>query len=92
MSALTSDITDAAANSLTTEAPLLLTKPEADLGTTAPPSITSRMEEAKVEGQRVDPLGVSERCSHPVSLQDFALWMKKNIHKKECRFFDRDKR
>lgn len=90
MSALTTDITDAAANSPT--APLPLTPPEADLGTAAPSNVTSGMEESIVEGQRVEPLGMSECCSHPVSLQDFALWMRKNLHKKECCFFDRDKR
>lgn len=91
MSALTPDITDAAAASPTAEAPLPLAPPEADLSTAALTNVACRMEEAGVEVQLVDGLGVSERCSS-VSSQDFASWMRKNIHKKECCFFDRDKR
>lgn len=82
MSARTPDITDAAAASLTAEA----------LSSAAPTNAASRMEGAGVELQLVTALGVSERSSLSASLQDFALWMRKNIHKKECCFFDRDKR
>lgn len=83
MSALTSGITDAAAGSPTAEAAL----PLADLSTAAPTNVASTM-----EGPPVEPTGVSERCSHPASSQVFALWVRKNIRKKECCFFDRDKR
>lgn len=91
MSALTPDITDAAAASPTAEASLPPAPLQADVITADPRNIASRMEEAEVEAQLVGALGASERCS-PVSVQDFALWMRTNIHKTECCFFDRDKR
>lgn len=92
MSALTTDITDAAAASPTAGAPLPPTPPEADLSTAAPTDVASRMEEAEAEVKLVGALEVSGRCPPPLSSQEFASWMRNNIHKKECCFFDRDKR
>ncbi|XP_029707113.1 transient receptor potential cation channel subfamily M member 2 isoform X3 [Takifugu rubripes] len=41
---------------------------------------------------RVQPMEQDNGSDFEYSVKkDFALWMRKNIHKKECRFFDRDK-
>lgn len=87
MSAHASGITDAAAGPPTAEAALPLTPADTDPSTAAAANVASTM-----EGPPVEPTGLTERCSRPASSQVFALWVRKNICKKECRFFDRDKR
>lgn len=87
-----SDITDAAASSPPAEPPLPLTHPGDDRRAAALTAAASGMGEAEAEGKLLRPLGVSQPSPLPVSLQEFASWARGNIHKKECCFFEREKR
>lgn len=95
---LRSDITDAAATAPAADAPLscgAVRPREEDLSNVAPTNHTSGMGEAKVElglAQTVA-LGVSrfsKHLYHSPSLQHCAYvsWIRENIHKKECCFFE----
>ena len=81
MSALTPDISDAGTASPTAEVLLPLTPLEADLSSAALESLASSIEETKMEAQQEKDFR-----------ENFASWMKKNIQKKECCFFDKGAR